>query len=122
MAATLFSLPLHLHLRLSQVPGLQLLLIGSDNVPLTCSSIEVQYMDVQMQEGKSDCGVFAIVFAAASYTHFQDPASIIYDQAKMRTHLIHCFETRSMTPFPSCGSCNPLIHLSKPTQYIVCAT
>ena len=27
------------------------------------STIEVHYIDVQMQEGKSDCGVFAVAFA-----------------------------------------------------------
>ena len=30
-----------------------------------------------------------------------------HDQAKMRTHLIHCFETQSMTPFSSHGSRRP---------------
>ena len=68
--------------------------------------IEVQYIDVQKQKGQSDWGLLAIAFAT-SLAHLQDPASITYDQAKMRTHLIHCFETQSMTPFPSRGSRRP---------------
>ena len=75
-------------------------------MPSPCPKIEVQYIDVQKQKGQSDCGLFAIAFAT-SLAHLQDPASKTYDQAKMRTHLIHCFETQSMTPFPSHGSRRP---------------
>ena len=50
-----------------------------------CPEIEVQYIDVQKQKGQSDCGFFAIAFVT-SFAHLQDPASITYDQAKMRTH------------------------------------
>ena len=68
----------------------------ADIMQSTCPKIEVQYIDVQKQKGQSDCGLFAIAFATL-LAHLQDPASITYNQAKMRRHLIHCFETHSMT-------------------------
>ena len=76
----------------------------ADIMQSPCPKIEVQYIDVQKQKRESDCGLFAIVFATSPA---QDPASIIYDQAKMRTQLMHCFETHSTTPFPSSGSRRP---------------
>ena len=85
----------------------------------TCPEIEVQYIDVQKQKGQSDCGLFAIAFAT-SFAHLQDPASITYDQAKIRTHLIHCFETLSMTHF-FVGLVDPVIQTLKRTQSIVSA-
>ena len=72
----------------------------ADIMQSPCPEIEVQYIDVQKQKGQSDCGLFATAFATSN-ADLQDPASITYNQAKMITHVIHCFETLSMTPFPS---------------------
>ena len=54
------------------------------------------------RKDKSDCGLFAIAFATSLARASSRPCKYnLYDQAKMRIHLIHCFETQSMTPFPS---------------------
>eukprot|EP00731_Ephydatia_muelleri_P024373 Em0016g644a len=90
----------------SWIPNQDTKKLIADIMQSPCPKIEVQYIDVQKQKGQSDCGLFAIAFAT-SLAHLQDPASITYDQAKMRTHLIHCFETQSRTPFPSHGSRRP---------------
>ena len=55
----------------------------ADVIQSSCFSTEVQYIDVQTQEGKSDCGLFFVAFAI-TIVHLQDPANIIYGQAKMR--------------------------------------
>ena len=51
------------------------------------------------QVGFSDCGVFAIAYAI-DILNGNDPCKIIYDQSKMRAHLISCFESNYLTPFP----------------------
>ena len=55
---------------------------------------------VQRQLGSSDCGLFALAFAA-ELCHGLDPTNRSYDQAKMREHYISCLESRTITPFPT---------------------
>lgn len=55
---------------------------------------------VQRQLGSSDCGLFALAFAA-DLCHGLDPTNRSYDQAKMREHYISCLESRTITPFPT---------------------
>ncbi|XP_068734644.1 uncharacterized protein [Montipora capricornis] len=57
---------------------------------------------VQRQLGSSDCGLFALAFAA-DLCHGLDPTNQSYDQAKMRVseHYISCLESRTITPFPT---------------------
>lgn len=56
-------------------------------------AIILKYQDTQMQ---SDCGVFAI----ASATALVHPGDYLFDQLKMRSHLIQWLENREMTMFP----------------------
>ena len=51
------------------------------------------------QSGSTDCGLFAIAFAT-DLAFGNNPSSIAYDQANMRTHLQQCLEMENLTPFP----------------------
>ena len=54
-------------------------------------SIKLNFMDVQMQSGGYDCGLFAIAFATALVLG-EKPGGFLFDQQKMRAHLIKCLE------------------------------
>lgn len=51
------------------------------------------------QHGSTDCGIFAIAYAI-DILNSQEPHKYIYDQSKMRQHLINCFISQQMTQFP----------------------
>ena len=61
--------------------------------------ISVHFMDVQMQAGGDDCGLFAIAFATALCCG-HPPGRFQFHQRAMRHHLIHCFERGQFTMFP----------------------
>ena len=50
------------------------------------------------QVGSTDCGLFAIAYAA-DILNGNNVYDLIYDQTKMREHLIGCFEKRKITTF-----------------------
>jgi len=62
--------------------------------------ITIHLEKVQMQVSPNDCGVYAIAFLT-DICYGRDPASCLYDHTKIRSHLINCFETGNITPFPS---------------------
>ena len=68
---------------------------------LRCSAkcMYVRYVNVQRQSGISDCGIFAIAFAAALCMGI-DPYTLNIDQKESRTHLLNCFEQKKMKAFP----------------------
>ena len=51
------------------------------------------------QVGSTDCGLFAIAYAA-DILNGNNIYDLIYAQTKMREHLIACFEQRKITTFP----------------------
>ena len=61
--------------------------------------IKLTYMDVQMQQGCDDCGLFAIAFAT-SLARGEQPGSFFYEQKAMRKHLIESLEKQTITAFP----------------------
>ena len=63
-------------------------------------TIELQFMDCQVQSGGSDCGLFSIANATA-LIFGEDPGRLFYDQASMRQHLFKCLENKCMLPFPT---------------------
>ena len=63
-------------------------------------SIKLKIMDVQMQAGGCDCGLFAIAFATALANGIP-PGKFIFDQSKMRKHLYMCLEKGEMVMFPT---------------------
>eukprot|EP00731_Ephydatia_muelleri_P000864 Em0001g864a len=62
--------------------------------------LAVNVATVQKQRGSDDCGFFAIAFALhAALGHCLE--EIEFDQATMRDHLLKCYTTRNLTPFPT---------------------
>ena len=52
-----------------------------------------------LQNGTSDCGLYAIAFATAvAFGH--DPGSCLFDQQKLRRHLYHCLNVGRLESFP----------------------
>jgi len=73
---------------------------GSATVTVTAALMTVEVMNVQQQQGGSDCGLFAIAFAT-SLVFGKCPALRCYTQKSMRKHLIDCLENKEMQPFHS---------------------
>ena len=63
-------------------------------------SITLEVHNVQLQEGGSDCGVYAVAYAT-DLCYGNNPSNLHYHQGKLRLHLIECLEMKEMTPFPS---------------------
>ena len=63
------------------------------------STITVNFIDVQVQVGSDDCGLFALTFAA-SLCAGENPAELTYSQDKFRSHLANCIENQWLNPFP----------------------
>ena len=59
-------------------------------------AICLQFMNVQMQAGGYDCGLFAVAFATA-LTFGESPGQYHFAQEKMRRHLWSCFERRQVS-------------------------
>ena len=62
-------------------------------------AVTIVMKNLQKQEGSTDCGLFAIA-VMASLAHREDPSVIKYDQNKMREHLLECFSSKLIMPFP----------------------
>ena len=50
------------------------------------------------QSGSSDCGVFAADYAT-SLAFGHNPCAFVYDQCRMREHLLRCLQQKKMEPF-----------------------
>ena len=62
-------------------------------------SFTIRAINCQGQSGGSDCGLFAIA-TATSLCHGLLPGLTLWDQTVMRVHLMECFETGELLPFP----------------------
>ena len=62
--------------------------------------LEVDIPPVQTQTGSVDCGLFAIAFAYELAVGNLPVHEVRFDQKKMRSHLLSCFEKRELTHFP----------------------
>ena len=61
--------------------------------------ITVRFPTVQTQCGGSDCGLFALAFAA-SLCSGENPSTVSYIQHSLRSHLLSCLQNRAITLFP----------------------
>ena len=61
--------------------------------------IKVHMIDMQIQAGTCDCGLFAIA-AATALAHGIQPGACLFKQNEMRHHLYKCLEKGTLTPFP----------------------
>uniref|UniRef100_A0A1X7SY09 Ubiquitin-like protease family profile domain-containing protein n=1 Tax=Amphimedon queenslandica TaxID=400682 RepID=A0A1X7SY09_AMPQE len=55
---------------------------------------------VQKQNGVKDCGLFAIANATALLLTSDPSTTHLFNQAKLRDHLVHCLEANMFTHFP----------------------
>ena len=62
--------------------------------------IIIEIMNVHLQKGGDDCGLFAIAMAT-TLCNGGNPVDMVYDQGKMRDHLITAFKRNQLLPFPS---------------------
>ena len=51
------------------------------------------------QQGPYDCVIFALAFARELASN-EDPSTVIFDQSKVREHLLSCLENEEMLQFP----------------------
>lgn len=58
-----------------------------------------RYRPVQQQEGGSDCGMFAVAFAAVLASGCS-PTSFKFKQSDMREHLRQCLVVNELSDFP----------------------
>ena len=56
------------------------------------NQFSVEFVDVQMQEGSHDCGLFALAYIT-SICNGQDPAVLLYKQNAMRKHILKSIGT-----------------------------
>lgn len=59
-------------------------------------------MNVSKQQGRNDCGLFAIAFAERLLAG-EDPCSVTFNQREMRSHLMECLEAGRIRSFPETG-------------------
>ena len=64
------------------------------------STIAVNMINVQIQDGASDCTLFALAMAT-DLCRGIDPIYVTHYQDKMRQHLAKSFEQLALSPFPS---------------------
>ena len=61
--------------------------------------ISVKFASTNKQAGFDDCGVFSAAYYTA-LVHGDNPSSHVYNQKELRSHLIKCFESGVVQPFP----------------------
>ena len=60
---------------------------------------KLKFMDVQIQSGGYDCGLFAVAYTTAIVLGYK-LGKFFFDQSAMRRHLKNCFESQNMSLFP----------------------
>ena len=65
------------------------------------NNISIRSMNMQQQNGTSDCGLFAISVATAICYYFAHPQLSTWAQEEMRGHLVRSLEAERITPFPT---------------------
>ena len=77
-------------------------------MPYFKHQISVEFIDVQMQDGSHDCGLFALAYIT-SICNGQDPAVLLY---KQRKHILKSIEG-VMTAFPNSANRLPKASIRK---------
>lgn len=83
-----------------------------------CDVVTLRYMNVQHQDGTSDCGLFALAFATAIYIG-TDPTSVTFNQRQMRTHYLNCIQKGHIEQFPLSRSRRPIYRPIKEDMFEV---
>ena len=103
--------------------------IGSSVIKQVCailksqeSKVSINIVNVQMQAGGSDCGLFAVAMAT-DLCRGVDPYNLHYHQEQMRPHLKTCFERLTITSFPASLQSSKkqrLLHTETVDIYCIC--
>lgn len=64
------------------------------------SAITIEYVNVQIQRGSNDCGLFALAFVT-SLCNREVPSIQWYDQKAMWMDFTQCIKLEEMKPFPT---------------------
>ena len=59
--------------------------------------VKIDSVDMQIQRGDVDCGVFAVAVATA-LANGDDPTALVFN---LRHHLLQCLESGILTTFPT---------------------
>ena len=79
-----------------------------------------EFIDVQIQEGSHDCGLFAVAYIT-SICNEQDPAVLLYKLNAMRMHILKSIEDGVMSISPSSASRRSKASARKNTPvYCIC--
>jgi len=62
------------------------------------SLVKIRRIDVQQQNGVSDCGLCALAFSYFLYAG-TDPAKLTYIQTEFRSHFLHCLMENNLLNF-----------------------
>ena len=62
-------------------------------------NITLEFVTVHKQHGSDDCGLFSLAYATA-LCYNEQPGNYVFDQAKLRYHLISCLENKMFSMFP----------------------
>ena len=62
-------------------------------------SFKLQFVDVHLQDGSNDCGIFSIAYAV-TICYGMQPGRYVFEQTVMRDHLLSCLQLQQFTPFP----------------------
>ena len=62
-------------------------------------TLDIQCMNVERQRGGFDCGLLALAYAT-SICMDQDPVNVVYEQTRLRAHLLNCIVAQKITLFP----------------------
>ena len=84
------------------------------------STIKIKFMNVQIQYGSSDCGLFAVAFATSLCGI--DPTTCIYRQPNMRRHFLACIDNGEMKEFPTARIRRPITNPAKIDEITVYCT
>ena len=68
----------------------------------TAKDIRISIVNVQQQSGSTQCGLYALAFAA-DLCEDRDPFSRVYYESRFRSHLLKSFVSEEIAPFPSRG-------------------
>ena len=85
------------------------------------STIKIKFMNVQIQYGSSDCGLFAVAFAT-SLCEGIDPTTCIYRQPNMRRHFLACIDNGKMKAFRTARIRRPITNPAKIDEITVYGT
>ncbi len=70
---------------------------------IQCDGLLISVAALQQQEGANNCGIFSIAAAAMN----DDVGALVFDEPKMRAHLIKCFEKGKLSRFPRTKKATP---------------